>query len=137
MDLLAMIRQSTPDSLQYFVTDIFQKITLYDNKVVDAKANKTGTQYLLDVTVNAQKMYADGTGKETPATGDNYVEIGVYKNKKDLLSIKMYKLKQGENKLSIPVSEKPYKVVIDPRLLLIDKKLDDNEMKIDDAVTKK
>ena len=137
MDLLAMIRQSTPDSLQYFVTDIFQKITLYNNKVVDAKANKTGNQYVLDVTVNAQKMYADSTGKETAATGDNYVEIGVYKNKKDLLSIKMYKLKQGENKLSIPVSEKPYKVMIDPRLLLIDKKLDDNEMKIDDAVTKK
>ena len=137
MDLLAMIRQSTPDSLQYFVTDIFQKITIYDNKVTAAKSHKEGTQYLVDVTVDAQKMYADSTGKETPATGDNYIEIGVYKNKKDLSSIQMYKLKQGENKLSIPVSEKPYKVVIDPRMLLIDKKLDDNELKLDEDVAKK
>jgi len=86
----------------------------------------------VDVTVNYKKLYADSTGKETEAPSENYIEIGVYKNRTSLMQLAMYKLKTGETKLSIPVNEKPYKVVIDPRLLLIDKKLDDNEMRLDD-----
>ena len=132
LDLIASIRQSTPDSLQYFITDAFLKITIYDNKITEAKTRKEGDKYIVDVTVDSKKLYADSTGKETEVPSENYIEIGVYKNKNTLASNTRYKLKGGETKLSIPVSEKPYKVVIDPRLLLIDKKLDDNEMKLDD-----
>ncbi|MFI5195567.1 MAG: M1 family aminopeptidase [Chitinophagales bacterium] len=132
LDLLSYIRQSAPDSMQYFITDGFQKITIYDNKITEAKANKSGDKYVVDVTVDSKKLYADSTGKETEAPSENYIEIGVYKNRTSLAVINRYKLKTGETKLSIPVNEKPYKVVIDPRLLLIDKKLDDNEMRLDD-----
>jgi len=131
LDLIAEIRKSTPDSLQYFITDAFQKITIYDNKVTDAKSTKQGDKYIVDATIDSKKRYADSTGKETDATGDNYVEIGLYKNRTTLMQVAMYKLKPGENKISIIANEKPYKVVIDPRLLLIDRKLDDNEMKLD------
>ena len=64
------------------------------------------------------------------ATGDNYVEIGFYKDRKTMGSTKLYRLHAGENKLSIPVAAEPYKVVVDPRLLLIDRKLEDNEVKL-------
>jgi ABC-2 type transport system permease protein len=133
LDMLAFIRQSTPDSMQYFVTDVFQKITIYDNKVIDAKSRKTGSNYTVDVSLDSKKFYADSTGKETAATSENYVEVGVYKNKNTLESLHRYKLKTGETKLSIIVNEKPYKVVLDPHLLLIDRKLDDNELRLDDA----
>ncbi len=86
---------------------------------------------MVNVTLETKKFYADTAGKETIASSDDYIEIGVYKNKSTLMQLGRYKLKQGIVKLSIPVNEKPYKVVIDPRLLLIDKKLDDNEMKLD------
>jgi ABC-2 type transport system permease protein len=129
MDLLASIRQSTPDSLQYFVTDAFEKITIYDNKVTELKTTKTADGYLVGLTLQTNKFYADSTGKETAATGNNYIEVGIYKDKKALSYIKMYKLKPGETKLSITVKDKPYKVAVDPRMLLIDKKLDDNELK--------
>ena len=118
--------------MQYFVTDAFQKITIYDNKVSDVKTTKTGDKYRIDMKVQANKFYADSTGKETAATDENYIEIGVYKNKSALTQLNRYKLRQGETKLSVTVNEKPYKVVVDPRLLLIDKKLDDNEMKTDE-----
>ncbi len=131
LDLLASIRQSTPDSLQYFVTDAFQKITIYDNKVTAATFTKSGDKYVVDVTVDANKFYADTAGKETAATADNYIEVGIYKDSKSLSHVQMYKLKPGVNTLSITVSDKPYKVAIDPRMLLIDKKLEDNEMKFD------
>ena len=132
LDLIASLRQSTPDSLQYFITDAFLKMIIYDNKITDAKTHKEGDKYIVDVTVNSKKISADSTGKETEVPSENYIEIGVYKNKNTIMQLTRYKLKTGETKLSIPVSEKPYKVVIDPRLLLIDKNLDDNEMKLDD-----
>ena len=132
LNLLDCIRQSTPDSLQYFVTDAFQKITIYDNKVTAAHATKQGDKYEVAITVQSQKLSADSTGKETPVPSENYVEIGVYKNAKSLMTISRYKLKQGETKLNIETGYKPYKVVIDPRVLLIDRKPDDNEMKVED-----
>ena len=132
LDFVASLRQSTPDSLQYFITDAFLKITIYDNKITEAKSRKEGDKYIVDVTVDSKKLTADSTGKETEVPSENYIEIGVYKNKNTLMQLARYKLKTGETKLSISVGEKPYKVVIDPHLLLIDKKLDDNEMKLDD-----
>lgn len=132
LDLLAEIRKSTPDSLQYFITDAFQKISLYDNKLTEAKATKAGDHYDVTFTVDSKKFSADSTGKETPAPSDNYVEIGVYKNKSSLMQLSRYKLKQGVTNMIVSVKEKPYKIVIDPRLLLIDKKLDDNELRLDE-----
>ncbi len=131
LDFVAALRQSTPDSLQYFITDAFEKITIYDNKITAAKLDSTGGKYTVNVTVDSKKLSADSTGKETPVASNDYIEIGVYKKKNAVLSMAMYKLKGGETKLLIPVSERPYKVVIDPRLLVIDKKLDDNEQKLD------
>ena len=132
LDFVASLRQSTPDSLQYFITDAFLKIIIYDNKITEAKSRKDGDKYIVDVTVDSKKISADSTGKETTVPSENYIEIGVYKNKTSIMKLTTYKLKGGITKLSIPVDEKPYKVVIDPRLLLIDKKLDDNEQRLDD-----
>lgn len=133
LDLLSCIRNVTPDSMQYFITDNFEKITIYDNKIVDAKSQKTANGYTVFATIDSKKFYADSTGKETEIPSDNYIEIGIYKNKNTLALLRRYKLKTGETKLTIPVSEKPYKIVIDPHLLLIDRKLDDNELRLDDA----
>lgn len=135
-DLVSSIRMSTPDSLQYFVTDAFEKITLYDNKLTEAKVKGTNGNYTVDVTVDSKKMYADSSGKETPASGSNYIEIGAYKKeigraKKTLAFVGRYKLAPGINKLSIPLTFRPYKMAVDPRVLLIDKKEDDNEVIID------
>jgi ABC-2 type transport system permease protein len=131
LDLLASLRLSTPDSLQYFITDGFQKITLYDNKITEVKTETMGDNYMVGVTLESKKTYADSTGKETVAPSENYVEIGIYKDSKTLATLTTYKLKQGTSKINIPVNYRPYKVMIDPRMLLIDKKLDDNEMRID------
>ena len=131
LDLVASLRQSTPDSLQYFITDAFEKITIYDNKITAAHVDSTGGKYSVVVTVNSKKLSADSTGKETPVPSNDYIEIGIYNDRTTLAQVLRYKLKGGETVLSIPVSKKPHKVVIDPRLLLIDKKLEDNEMKIE------
>jgi ABC-type transport system involved in multi-copper enzyme maturation permease subunit len=132
LDFIAYIRRSAPDSMQDFITDCFQKMTIYDNKVTDAKTAKSGNGYTVNITVDSKKFYADSSGKETLAPGNNYIDVGIYKNKSTLLSLTRIKMKSGINKIALPAAEKPYKVVLDPRLLLIDKKTDDNEMRLEE-----
>ncbi len=131
LDFLACMRAVTPDSMQYMITDGFEKIIIYDNKITDATATKNGDQYITNVTVDIKKLSAAGDGKETPISCNDYIDIAVYKDKNTVLSTTRYKLKDGITKLSIPTSTKPYKVVLDPHVLLIDKKNDDNEKRLE------
>jgi aminopeptidase N len=128
MDFVQNIRQFTPDSMQYFVSDVFEKIVFYENKISDAKLTSRDTShYSIALTVNSAKKYADSLGKEIPALMNDYVEVGVYDRKGNQLYLQRYKFKQGDNKLSISVTRKPFKVVVDPRHLLFDKRDEDNE----------
>ena len=133
LDFLACMRAVTPDSMQYMITDGFQKIIIYDNKITEASAAKNGDQYVTNVTVDIKKLSGAGDGKETPISCNDYIDIAVYKDKSTILTTTRYKLKNGITKLSIPTSVKPYKVVLDPQVLLIDKKTDDNEKRLDVA----
>lgn len=137
-DFLACLRSVTPDSLQYLITDGFEKITIYDNKIKEVKTRKEGNGYVTDVVAEVNKYYADGEGKETVANCNDYIEIAVYKDKNTVLKLDRYKLKNGTASLAITTDVKPYKVVIDPRYTLMDKKPDDNEMRVGaEAVAKK
>lgn len=129
-NLAAAIRQVTPDSMQYFVTDAFENITLYDNKITKATSTGSDNQYQITATLESKKVYADSTGKEKETTGSNYIEIGVYKDRKTMAHIARYKIPVGNSVINIPVSFKPYKVIIDPRVLLIDRRQDDNEFRL-------
>ena len=53
-----MIKEETPEDLQYLVDDTFSKITLYENKAKSAKAkqNNDGT-YEVTFTVEAKRYF--------------------------------------------------------------------------------
>ncbi len=131
LDLIAEIRKSTPDSLQYLVTDIFERIAIYNNKITEASMSKTNdNKYKIDFTIDSKKLYSDTSGKEVPVASDDYIEIGLLNKKGDIMLLNKYKLKGGTTSLSIISNSEPDKVMIDPRHLLIDKDLDDNEKKL-------
>jgi ABC-2 type transport system permease protein len=128
IDLVTEIKKSTADSLQYFISDAFEKIVFYDNKIVTAKtASQDTLHYTVDLTINASKLNADGLGKETAVSMNDYIEVGIYNKKGEIINLNRYKLKRGDNKLSIAISKKPHRVIIDPRHLIFDKRSDDNE----------
>jgi ABC-2 type transport system permease protein len=55
------------------ITDLFETITLYDNKAVSAKVQETPDhKYKVTLVVDARKMRANGEGAETrfPFTTD-------------------------------------------------------------------
>jgi len=77
------IKRATPDSLQYLVTDMFEKITLNENYVKKLDYKKINDkEYKVSLTVGCAKFYADSTGNLTKAKVNDYVDIGIFSTEK-------------------------------------------------------
>ena len=137
-DLYRYLQKHTPDSLQYYLTDTWQKITLYDSKVIDVKSAPTGNknEYKVTMKVNVGKVYIDNKGNDVPALQMNdYMDIGVFaadsknkdgRNQVNPLFLKKYKLSYGEHTITVVVKGKPVKAGIDPYGKLINRNINNN-----------
>ena len=129
-------RKATPDSLQYLIDDMFENITLFSNRTVDAKYKKVGEEYEVTFNTTSEKFRSDSLGKEKDVTLSDYVDIGVFaesKSKKNLgnpLLLKRMKLTSKDNVFTFRVKEKPYQAGIDPYNYLVDRIPDDNLKKV-------
>jgi hypothetical protein len=128
------LRAQTPSDLQYFLDDSFEKITLYDNKAVEATAQKMpdGT-YKVTLTVEGRKVYADGNGVESPAALHDLIDVGVFSGKKDeekQLALRKEWITGARQTFEFIVKERPTRAGIDPYNKLIDRNGDDNTMDI-------
>lgn len=129
------LRPAVPDSLQYLITDLFETITLYNNRAVKAVAKPQGNgTYSLALTLNCEKVRADSVGNETPAPLNDWVDIGVFgkttgKNGKErdtLLLTERHQIKRGEQTITLLVRGEPKKAGFDPQSKLLDRKPSDN-----------
>lgn len=130
-DLLKHIRKVTPDSLQYIITDMFETITLFENKTETAEYEELSSkQFEVTLTVTAEKMRADSTGLETPIPINDWIDIGIYgkgeEGKEKLIYLRKHKITKKENTYTILVDQKPLKGGIDPLHKLIDRHSTDN-----------
>jgi hypothetical protein len=124
------LRDQTPPELQYYITDAFESIVLYDNKAVTATVTPTADKkYNVTLVVESKKFKADGSGNETPMPLNDYVDIGVFSGKKDHeqpLSLKKEKITQEKQTFEVVVDQMPTRAGIDPYNKLIDRIPDDN-----------
>lgn len=133
MDLIAEIRKVAPDSMQYLITDLFEKITLYENYIIDFEyeAMPDG-QYKVKVKVGSAKFYADPSGEDVRVEDHHdFVDIGIYaieQNKEKELLLQKVLMDAGEKTFEFIVDTKPSKAGIDPYLKLIDRKPENNIM---------
>ncbi|AMR27337.1 hypothetical protein A0257_09685 [Hymenobacter psoromatis] len=132
-EFIGYLRRAAPDSLQQFITDNFNRITLYENRVSDAAAKKLPDgRYQVNFTVRSQKFYADSTGNQRPAPEGDYVPVAIFPapgpNNQPLppLLLTKRRLVAGDNKLQFVVAKKPASVAVDPYHELMDRNLDDN-----------
>jgi ABC-2 type transport system permease protein len=137
-NLYHYLQKHVPDSLQYYLTDTWQKITLYDNSVIEASSMPAGNknEYKVTFKLNVDKVWKDAKNNDIPAVNMNdYIDIGIFgKPVKDAnnrmvsntLYLKKYKLKRGQQQLSIMVKGIPASVGIDPLSKLIDRNPNDN-----------
>ncbi|WP_285448759.1 M1 family aminopeptidase [Xanthomonas sp. LMC-A-07] len=78
-ELLQTIRAEARPDQQGLITDLFEKITFYDNRVVSAQARKRPDgRYEVTVQTHAAKLQADGKGKEHAVPLDDWIEVAIY-----------------------------------------------------------
>ena len=129
-DFVAALRAQTPPELQYYLTDAFENIVLYDNKALTATvANTPDHRFKVTLTVQAAKLHADGNGLETPMALDDSIDIGVFEGAKGHekpLLVRKERFTQGQRTFTLVVDRKPTRAGIDPFNKLIDRNGEDN-----------
>ncbi|MET0273659.1 MAG: M1 family aminopeptidase [Phenylobacterium sp.] len=143
-DLVDALRaQAGPDPVkQQLITDLFEKITVYDLKTRTATVKKRADgRYDVTLDVEARKFYADGQGKETPAAiAGEVFDVGVFTAEpgkkgftaKDVLYFRTQPFKGGAQKLTVTVDKPPKFAGVDPYNKQIDRNSDDNAIKVTD-----
>ncbi|HEV7485087.1 MAG TPA: M1 family aminopeptidase [Thermoanaerobaculia bacterium] len=135
--LIADFRAVTPPEKQSLITDLFETITLYDNKAATAKVSKRPDgKYVVTVTVESKKFRADDRGKETSIPVNDWVDIGVLgaskiKGNEPVLAIEKHHLTSPYATFSFVIATKPDRAGIDPLNKLVDRNPDDNTKKVD------
>lgn len=137
-ELLGYIRAEAPADKQALITDLFEKIVFYDNRVLEAKARqRPDGQWDVTMKLHLAKMEADGKGKESARAYDEPVEIGVFARAKGakeadekVLLLEKRKLSGDNPVLTVTVKEKPFEVGVDPYNKMIDRVPRDNRKEV-------
>lgn len=159
IELVNEFKKATPDSLQYVINDMFETITLYDNRISNVTSKKMPNgKFQVTIQFEVSKYKADKEGKRIfkdpkgktlkftrkgnkyPTESfplQDYVEIGIFseqtiKGKKTdkELYLKKLKINTIDNTVVLMVNEKPTEVGVDPYNKLIDTNSDDNRRKL-------
>ena len=159
IEMVDYIREVTPDSLQYVIKDMFETITLYRNRVLEAKTTALENgKYQVDIEFEVSKYRNDEKGKRYygEKVGDtlsyktekmkkpilsvpleDYIDIGVFaeeevdgKKKEIELYLQKHRITEINNKITIIVDKKPVEVGVDPYNKLIDTQSEDNRIKL-------
>jgi ABC-2 type transport system permease protein len=135
VDLIDEFRKEakTP-AQQQLITDLFEKITLYDLKVTDATTTKIGSDWVTTLTVSGGKFYASGKGEETKAKLDEPIEVGLFTarpglgafSSKNVIVMGRDPIHDGEQRITIRSKAKPTFAGVDPYNFYIDRNSDDN-----------
>ena len=140
VDLIAALRAEAPADKQGLITDLFEKITLYDLKIASATATeRPDGRWDVVLKVEARKLYADDKGTETPAPLEEEMEIGLFKSEpglgqfdsKDVILLERHTIRSGPQTLRLVAPVKPAFAGIDPYTRWIDRDTRDNLEKID------
>ncbi len=132
--LISAFRKVTPDSLQYLVTDLFEKIIFYENGIQGVEVKKTASgSYELSLDISSKKFEGNAQGLLEEIPINDWIEIGIYSRDNDgedkITYRKMHRFDIQANTLSLQLKSQPTKIVIDPDHLLMDRNLGDNVWK--------
>jgi len=146
LQLLEYLRAAAPEDMQLLITDYWDRITFWDLKLgdVSVKPNSDGGYRVKLIAFVDKKIASEETGKETSVTKidgedlNEWVEIGFYdKDPKETwgdewIKLERVRINQLETELNFDLYQRPKYVLLDPRRLLIERKVDDNVKKMKD-----
>lgn len=132
LDVIGEFRKSTPDSLQYLVTDLFERIIFLENRIQNASSKSLSAgNYELTIDLLTEKYEADSEGLLQPTSINDWIELAVYgvdaNGSEIVLHRQMHKFDTTTSTLTLNLTTAPTRIVIDPASILMDRNLDDNE----------
>jgi hypothetical protein len=135
VDLIHEFRKEarTPQQ-QQLITDLFERITLYDLKVAEAKTHRDKTGWVTTLRIMADKFYASGKGVEARTRLAEPIEIGLFAarpglgafSSKDVIMMEQRPIVNGMQEIVVRTRMKPAFAGIDPYNFYIDRNSDDN-----------
>lgn len=142
VDLIGEFRKEATTAEQHaLITDLFEKITVYDLKAKEAKARRVdGGLWEITISIEAGKYYADAKGNERLAPLSEAIEVGLFSarpgmgafGKQDVISIERKPVKGGKLEVVVFSRKKPAFAGIDPYNFYIDRNSDDNVVRVTD-----
>jgi len=116
------------------ITDLFEKIAFYDNRVETATVSKRDDgRFDVRLNLKAAKLYMGGKGAETQAPIDDDIDIGVFSGDgltQKTLYLRKHRITTANPQINLVVDSLPSEVGIDPFNKLIDRVSRDNRKKV-------
>jgi len=130
-DLIGFIRQQTPPDLAYLLDDLFEHITLFDNRTKSATYRQLPDgRYELKLAVSARKLRADADGVERDAPLADLIEVGAVDANGVGVALEKRWIRAADSELTLVLDALPLRAGIDPLNKLVDRNPDDNVMAV-------
>lgn len=135
VDLVRALRAEASPEQQTLITDLFERITLYDVRVRDSEVReRPDGRFDVRMTVEAQKFYADGQGNETRASMYETFDVGVFADRpgvgafdrQDVILLERRPIRSGVQTFTFTVNRRPRFVGVDPYNKWLDRNSEDN-----------
>jgi aminopeptidase N len=135
-ELVAELRAVTPPKYAYLIEDLFETITIYDNRTTGVQvAERPDGKFDVTMSLTTRKYRADERGAETKIEMDDWIPIGVLgeddEGEEVTLYEELHRLSGDESEVTVVVDRPPARAGIDPRVLLIDRNPGDNLRRVD------
>ncbi len=140
VDLIALLREEAGAQNQDLITDLFEKITLFDVKVKKASAARApGGGFDIRLEIEAKKLYADGKGEEKEAPLNDIFDVGAFTAepgnkafaKANVLVFDQRPITSGPQTITLHTATLPSHAGIDPYNKRIDRNSGDNVIKVE------
>ena len=126
-ELVRYFRAEAGPEAQNFITDLFERIVLFDNQAREVSATKRADgKYVVKMTVASMKLQSDEKGEEKPVPVNDLIDIGVLGEKDAVLFAEKRRITKPVETFEVVVTGKPVKAGIDPFNKLIDRNPKDN-----------
>jgi ABC-type transport system involved in multi-copper enzyme maturation permease subunit len=135
--LVDALSEQTPPQYQYLLKDLFEDITLFSNRTLEASARRRPDgKYDVTINIETHKFKADAKGNETEVAVNDWIDIGAFakpekghKYGRTLYRDRVH-IAQTRSTYTFTVSEVPDQAGVDPFLLLVDRIPEDNTKKV-------
>ncbi|MEM6995407.1 MAG: M1 family aminopeptidase, partial [Myxococcota bacterium] len=132
IEFVAAIRAVTPKKFEYVIEDLFETITLHDNRTTHATAHQLADgRWEVGLTVKISKVRADDKGAETEAPVDDWIHVGGLDEDDKPIGVQLVHVDGETSSITFVMDEKPAKAGVDPRGILVDRDPDDNLVKVE------